>query len=61
MTMDLSGNAFLQAYLRSLKDWQLSGLNDWQGERLSDSPSKDTITDALDKKRMIYLEQKRRR
>ena len=60
MTMILSGKAFLRAYLRSLKDWQLIGLDDWQGERLSDSPNQETLTDALDKKRLIYLEQKRR-
>lgn len=58
---DLSQGGLFKSYLQVLSSRQLDKLTQWQGDRLADSPSKDTITDALDKKRMIYLEQKRRR
>jgi hypothetical protein len=61
MTMKLWGDAFFKAYLRALSNKQLTALDGWQGERLADSPSKEVITDALDRKRVIYQEVVRRR
>jgi len=60
MTMILSGDAFFKAYLRALNSRQLAALDGWQGERLADSPNKDIVLDATTKKRLVYLEQKRR-
>ena len=61
MTMDLSDNAFFLSYLRVLNCNQLQSLYEYQGERLSDNPSKDIVTDCIEKKRIIYQEILKRR
>ena len=61
MTMDLAGDAFFLAYLSSLTSRQLENLKGWQEERITADPSEETILDCTTKKRMIHLEQKRRR
>ena len=61
MTMDLTQGGFFKAYLKALTDIQLDALVDWNDTRLADNPSDDTITDALDRKRIIYQEVLRRR
>ena len=59
--MDLAGDAFFKSWLKALNRNQLQALDDWQEERMSGKPSKDIITDALSKKRMLYQEIGRRR
>lgn len=61
MTMELADDAFFRSYLTCLNNNQLSRLIEWQGERISADPSKDIVLDATSKKRLIYLEIKRRR
>jgi len=58
--MDLSDNAFFKSWLKALNRKQLSALTAWQEERLSDNPSKDIVTDCIEKKRIIYQEIRRR-
>ena len=60
MTMDLGGDAFFVSYLQALSNKQLEALSEWQRERLTGTTNKDIVTDAVEKKRLIYLERRRR-
>ena len=61
MVMDLSNSGFFKAYLRSLRDGQLAVLDEWNSTRLAENPDDEkTVADALDKKRLIYQERRRR-
>ena len=61
MTMALGAGEFFDSYLQALSLKQLEALTEWQNIRLAEKPSKDIVTDALAKKRTIYLEIRRRR
>ncbi len=60
MTMNLTGDAFFTAYLRALNSKELQALTEWQEERLAGSPDEATIADALNNKKMIFDEGRRR-
>ncbi|MCK5016060.1 MAG: hypothetical protein KAS32_03220 [Candidatus Peribacteraceae bacterium] len=59
--MSLDNDAFFKSWLKALNRKQLNALTAWQEERLSGSPSKEVLSDALDKKRKVYQEVRRRR
>ena len=61
MTMDLAGDAFFSAFLLALTSRQLQNLKGWQEERITADPSEETVLDCTTKKRLIHLEERRRR
>ena len=58
--MDLSNHGFFKAYLRSLSDKQLEKLEEWNTTRVAEAPS-DSVADPIEKRRLIWAEQRRRR
>lgn len=55
--MSMTGDAFLKSYLKSLRDKELNGLEEWQRERLR---SLDTQEDAQRILHAIWEEKKAR-
>ena len=60
MTMALGAGEFFDSYLQALSNKQLEALTEWQNTRLAENPDEKTIADAIEKKRLIYLERRRR-
>ena len=54
--MDLSNHGFFKAYLRSLTEKQLRALEEWNATRVAEAPA-----DSIEKRRLIWAEQRRRR
>ena len=58
--MELRDNAFFKLYLQALSLKQLEALEDWQDERMSCNPDKDTTEDCIMRTRLIVDERRRR-
>ena len=60
MTMELRDNALFKSFLKALSTDKLDALEDWQDERMSGNPDKDTTEDCIMRIRLIVDERRRR-